>query len=122
MVLSNAERQKRYRQRLKAAARGGDLPERVRTAVDQALDAVWTIAKREGDGSFDEFPSLGALKADMASGRDPAGEALKILAAWAGSENGKPDELAAIERAIGIVEAVLLRHDRAPKKAKKRED
>lgn len=48
MALSNAERQRRYRQRLKARASGAALGEQARLAVDRAIDALWAFHQRPG--------------------------------------------------------------------------
>lgn len=68
MALSNAERQKRYRQRLKAKASGAAVVEQVEMAVERAVQALWAyherpspagLAWREIDGcrTLDEYRS-----------------------------------------------------------------
>ena len=46
MPLSNAERQRRYRQKLKARASGDALGERAREAAEQAVVALWAFHER----------------------------------------------------------------------------
>lgn len=46
MALSNAERQRRYRQRLKARASGDDAGTVARAAVDRAVAALWAFHER----------------------------------------------------------------------------
>ena len=44
--MSNAERQRRYRQKLKARASGDALGDRVREAADRAVAALWAFHER----------------------------------------------------------------------------
>ena len=46
MAMSNAERQRRYRQKLKARASGDALGDRVRDAADRAVAALWAFHER----------------------------------------------------------------------------
>ena len=46
MPLSNAERQRRYRQKLKARASGNALGERAREAAERAVVALWAFHER----------------------------------------------------------------------------
>lgn len=46
MAMSNAERQRRYRQNLKARASGDALGQRVRDAAERAIDALWRFHER----------------------------------------------------------------------------
>lgn len=48
MALTNAERQRRYRQRLKARASGAALVDQTRDAVNRAIDALWAFHQRPG--------------------------------------------------------------------------
>jgi hypothetical protein len=50
MAMSNAERQRRYRQKLKARASGDALADRVRDAVEQAIAALWAFHERPTPG------------------------------------------------------------------------
>jgi hypothetical protein len=46
MALTNAERQRRYRQKLKARASGDALGDRVRDAAERAIHALWSFHER----------------------------------------------------------------------------
>lgn len=46
MPLSNAERQRRYRQRLKARASGAAVVEQAQLAVERAVQALWAYHER----------------------------------------------------------------------------
>lgn len=46
MAMSNAERQRRYRQKLKARASGDALADRARDAVERAVAALWAFHER----------------------------------------------------------------------------
>lgn len=49
MVLSNAERQARYRARVKELASLDKLGEQAERAVDQAIEALWTACQQASD-------------------------------------------------------------------------
>lgn len=49
MVLSNAERQARYRARVKELASLDKLGEQAERAVDQAIEALWTVCQQASD-------------------------------------------------------------------------
>lgn len=117
MVLSNAERQKRYRQRLKAAARGDDLAERVRLALDAAFQVAWGALKRGGFGDVDDCPDWQALRDSLAGATIiELRETFDHLEDHANSER----EIAALRTALAVIDAVLLRHGQSPKQSKKR--
>lgn len=46
MAMTNAERQRRYRQKLKARASGDAVADQVRGAIDRAIDALWAYHER----------------------------------------------------------------------------
>jgi hypothetical protein len=46
MAMSNAQRQRRYRQKLKARASGDALGDRAREAVERAVAALWAFHER----------------------------------------------------------------------------
>lgn len=50
MALSNAERQRRYRQKLKARASGEAAGDLVRTMAERAATALWTLEKHRSGG------------------------------------------------------------------------
>ena len=53
MALTNAERQRRYRQKLKARASPDGLGELARLAVERAVQALWAFHQRPGPGGLD---------------------------------------------------------------------
>lgn len=53
MALSNAERQRRYRQKLKARASADAAGEQARAAVERAVQALWAFHQRPGPGGID---------------------------------------------------------------------
>lgn len=122
MVLSNAERQKRFRQRLKARAAGADLGEQAQAAVEGGFAAIWSVLARNADtigGGPDTFPDLLAFQRYHANA--PA-EALREFEGWLDPEwesDMSDDERAAVERAAVIYRAALLKHLPAEKKPRR---
>ncbi len=53
MALSNAERQRRYRQKLKMRASPDGVGEQARAAVERAVQALWAFHQRPGPGGID---------------------------------------------------------------------
>ncbi|KUR70342.1 hypothetical protein AQZ52_15985 [Novosphingobium fuchskuhlense] len=53
MALSNAERQRRYRQKLKVRASPEGVADQVRAAVERAIHALWAFHQRPGPGGTD---------------------------------------------------------------------
>ena len=53
MALSNAERQRRYRQKLKMRASPDGVGDLARTAVERAVQALWAFHQRPGPGGID---------------------------------------------------------------------
>lgn len=53
MALSNAERQRRYRQKLKARASPDAVGDLARMAVERAIQALWAFHQRPGPGGID---------------------------------------------------------------------
>jgi hypothetical protein len=53
MALTNAERQRRYRQKLKARASPDGLGDLARLAVERAVQALWAFHQRPGPGGID---------------------------------------------------------------------
>jgi hypothetical protein len=52
MALSNAERQRRYRQNLKARASGDAIGAQARMAVERAITVLWAFHERPGPGGI----------------------------------------------------------------------
>lgn len=53
MALSNAERQRRYRQKLKMRASPDGVGDLARAAVERAVHALWAFHQRPGPGGID---------------------------------------------------------------------
>ena len=53
MALTNAERQRRYRQKLKARASPDGLGDLARAAVERAVLALWSFRQRPGPGGLE---------------------------------------------------------------------
>ncbi|MCC6941618.1 hypothetical protein [Novosphingobium sp.] len=111
MPLSNAERQRRYRQRLKARAAGGAVVEQAQIAVERAVLALWAyherpsptgIAWREIDGcrTLDEYRS--ELE------RSPSNLLQACRAFLPGFEGLTLDEARAVADVIEIADALRL--------------
>ena len=111
MPLSNAERQRRYRQRLKARATGGAVVEQAQIAVERAVLALWAyherpsptgIAWREIDGcrTLDEYRS--ELE------RSPSNLLQACRAFLPGFEGLTLDEARAVADVIEIADALRL--------------
>lgn len=111
MPLSNADRQRRYRQRLKARAAGGAVVEQARGAVERAVQALWAyherpspsgVAWREIDGcrTLDEYRS--ELE------RSPANLLQTCRAFLPGFEGLTMDEARAVADVIELADALRL--------------
>lgn len=120
MVLSNAERQKRYREKLKAAARGEAVVEQVRAAIQAAFLAIW----RDGAGYYgpdDEPTEADAWIRDMVHAPEsvkreglPVAQLHRMFRdelrdADAGDGELSDEGRAAIEHAIAIIDAAGLK-------------
>lgn len=53
MALTNAERQRRYRQKLKRRASPDGVGEQARVAAERAVKALWAFHQRPGPGGID---------------------------------------------------------------------
>lgn len=97
MVLSNAERQARYRQRLKEAADRGVTPEMVVKAAQLIHE---TVAKDD--------PSLGSWEDALAFYRSRKGRtAWRDAFEWLGDPSDFGDDGPMMERVLAVVRAVL---------------
>lgn len=112
MALSNAERQARYRAKLKGRASGDATPALVSKAVDEAVDALWTFFNRPGPGgeAWDDIEGCTGpadYRARLAG--DPAGlvETCRSID-WLG-EGLKGSEAKAIGRIVAIADVLELR-------------
>lgn len=111
MALSNAERQRRYRQKLKARASGDALGDRVRDAVDRAVAALWAFHERPSPGGIkwsdiDGCTTLALYRAELQ--RNPA-NLLQACRAFAPDFEGlADDEIRALRAVIDIADALRL--------------
>lgn len=115
MVLSNAERQKRYRQRLRRSASLDGLGSRARDAADQAIAALWAVIKRpDSDGRIDAtgdgLETIADFRAQLAAAEkrgydDLPGYCRSYLQT---PEELTPDEVRALSVIIEIYEALTL--------------
>lgn len=102
MVLSNAERQARYRERIKA--RANDAGAAARAAADNAAAAIWAMFNRIGEASVAEFPKFDDWRASL--GADLAGTCRGLI----NNPELTPDELVAIRAVVAIDDALDLKH------------
>lgn len=110
MVLSNAERQARYRQNLKK--RADDPGVAARVAADAAVAALWSfLVRAESAGQkWDEKDGLDTVEAFRAS--LGGGHLVTMMRAWSDTqEDGMTDaEFAAIRAVVEIDDAMQLKH------------
>lgn len=112
MALSNAERQRRYRQRLKARAAGEALGEQARLAVDRAISALWQFRQRPGPGgidwaAIDGCATIDAYRAELASAPgNLVDTARAFLPDWDGVT---AEERAALSAVIEAADALSMR-------------
>lgn len=118
MVLSNAERQKRYRERLKAAARGADLVKQAREAIEAAVAACWELGRRENT-EMQDYASPAEI---IAEAQDPKfqkhnGPTVAYLEtlfrSYIEGDGPTDEERETIARARALIDAVSLRDARA---------
>lgn len=103
MVLSNAERQARYRKSIKA--RANDPAASARAAADAAVAAVWAMFNRIGEGSIADYPKLEDWRAKIVG--DKLADTCRDLS---DDPDCSPDELAAIRAVVAIDDALKLKH------------
>lgn len=123
MVLSNAERQRRFRQRFKARANGIDLGQMALEAVDAGFAAVWAIYTRpSADGSqWGDIDGMSNVSDLMRVYRGQTAEGLAMFEDWLVPEEEthiSGEERTAIERAVAVYQAALLKHVPAAEKVK----
>jgi hypothetical protein len=111
MPLSNADRQRRYRQRLKAKASGANVVEQVRIAVERAIHALWDYHERPGPGgvqwsNIDGCETLDQYRSELE--RSPANLIQACRAFLPGFEGLTPDEARAVADVIEIADALRL--------------
>jgi hypothetical protein len=113
MAMSNAERQRRYRQKLKARASGDALGDRVRDAVERAVVALWAFHERPAPGGvrwsdIDGCTSPEVYRAELQ--RSP-GNLLQACRAFVPDFEGlTDDEIRAISTIIEVADALRMAH------------
>ena len=117
MAMSNAERQRRYRQKLKARAAGDALGDRVRDAAERAVAALWAFHERPAPGGLhwsdiDGCTSLEVYRGELQ--RSP-GNLVQACRAFLPDFDGlTKDEARAIQAVIDISDALRLAIPAAP--------
>ncbi len=111
MAMTNAERQRRYRQRLKARASGAALPEQARDAVERAIAALWAFHQRPSPqglnwADIDGCTTLDQYRSELE--RNPA-NLLQACRAFLPDFIGlQPDEAHAVATVIALADALRL--------------
>ena len=111
MAMSNADRQRRYRQKLKARASGDALGDRVREAVERAIAALWSFHERPAPGGMRWSDIDGCTNAEMyrAELQRGTGNLLQACRAFLPDFEGlNDDEARAIQTIIEISDALRL--------------
>lgn len=104
MVLSNAERQARYRRNLKA--RATDPGSAARAAADAAAAALWGLFNRVNDASVVDHPKFEDWR-----GKFMGDELVTICRQLLNDPDCSPDEALAIRAVVEIDDALKLKHD-----------
>lgn len=119
--LTNAERQARYRERLKANASLDALGDRARDAVDQAIAALWAFFSRYDGGKplgdVADFTTVAEWRASLA--REP-GALIEYCRSVTEHDANRltADELAPINAIVAMADAISLAAER-PEPAKR---
>lgn len=111
MALSNAEHQRRYRQRLKARASGAAVVEQARAAVERAIQALWNYHERPSASGvawreIDGCRTLGEYRSELE--RSPANLLQTCRAFLPGFEGLTLDEARAVADVIEMADALRL--------------
>jgi hypothetical protein len=111
MPLSNAERQRRYRQRLKARASGDAVVDQVRIAVERAVLALWEYHERPSPAGIawseiDGCRTLDEYRSELE--RSPSNLLQACRAFLPGFEGLTLDEARAVADVIEIADALRL--------------
>ena len=111
MALSNADRQRRYRQKLKARASPDAAGEHARVAAERAVQALWAFHQRPGPGgvewaAIDGCSTLAQYRSELE--RSP-GNLLQAARAFLPDFAGlTPEEAGAIAVVIELSDALRL--------------
>lgn len=109
--LSNAERQRRYRQRLKARASGAAVVAQAQLAVERAVQALWAYHERPSPtglswGEIDGCRTLNAYRSELE--RSP-GNLLQTCRAFLPDFSGlTPEEARAVAEVIALADVLRL--------------
>lgn len=111
MPLTNAERQRRYRQRLKARASGDAVVEQARIAVERAVLALWAYHERPSSAgvawsAIDGCRTLDEYRSELE--RSPSNLLQACRAFLPGFEGLTLDEARAVADVIELAEALRL--------------
>ena len=97
--MTNAERQARYLEKLKARAHGTDLPERIKAALDAAYQAAWDIWTRENYGGIEDYPDWQSMR-----GLALAGDLVKLRDLFDLQDVANEQESRALGSALAIID------------------
>jgi len=117
MPMSNAQRQRRYRQKLKARAAGDALGDRAREAVERAVAALWAFHERPAPSGLrwadvDGCTSLEVYRSELQ--RSPNNLVQACRAFLPDFDGLSDDEARAIQTVIDIADALRLAPPAAP--------
>ncbi len=117
MVMTNAERQRRYRQKLKSRASGDALGDRVADAAERAVAALWSYHERPAPGGMrwsdiDGCTTMAHYRAELQ--RSPGNLVQACRAFLPDFEDLTDDEARAIGTIIAISDALRLASSGAP--------
>ena len=116
MALTNAERQRRYRQKLKALASGGAIGTQARAATERAIAALWAFHERPAPGGMlwaqiDGCTTLSQYRSELE--RNP-GNLIQACRAFVPEFDGLTQtEALALAAVIDIADALRLAPPRA---------
>lgn len=111
MAMTNADRQRRYRQKLRSLASGDALGDRVNEAVERAVAALWSFHERPAPGGvcwaeIDGCTTMALYRAELQ--RSP-GNLVQAARAFVPQFDGlTPDEARALRTIIEIADALRL--------------
>ena len=111
MPLSNAERQRRYRQKLKSRASGDALGDRAREASERAVAALWAFHERPTPSglSWSDIDGCTSLEAYRSELQRSPNNLLQACRAFVPDFEGlTDDEARAIQTVIDIYDALRL--------------
>lgn len=111
MALSNAERQRRYRQKLKARASGDALGDRARDAAERAVLALWAFHERPAPSGlrWSDIDGCTTLELYRSELQRSAHNLVQACRAFLPDYDGlTPEEARAIATVIAIADALRL--------------